>query len=229
MNRDLVIGILVSLALHAGAITYSEYCHNRRPAQAQEPQVATIELITMPKVESEKPDEDDAIYENRMQKSEQVFSPPVFNDVPRRVPEMASVQPLQPPERGKIAINKISIAITTPRSMGRRMDGLGEIFEMSKVDQIPEVILQVPPDYPYQLHSAGITGEVTVDCIVDFHGDVRNPFTGTSPHPEFGIAAVRAVSKWKFEPGQRRGRAVNTHVQVPIIFSINKSPFELHH
>ncbi len=124
-------------------------------------------------------------------------------------------------------MSKITIAL--PRSNGARPDGFGEIFEMSKVDQIPEVIVQFPPDYPYQLRSAGVTGEVMVDCIVDSHGDVRNAFALKSSQREFDTAAVRAVNKWKFQPGQRKGRAVNTHVQVPIVFSINRSPFSAGH
>ena len=34
-------------------------------------------------------------------------------------------------------------------------------------------------------------------------------------------AAVAAVSKWKFEPGQKEGRRVGTHMQVPIVFTLS--------
>ena len=39
---------------------------------------------------------------------------------------------------------------------------------------------------------------------------------------EFESAAVQAVSKWKFKPGRKGGRAVNTHMQVPIVFTLNE-------
>ncbi|MBI5770073.1 MAG: sigma-70 family RNA polymerase sigma factor [Verrucomicrobia bacterium] len=37
-------------------------------------------------------------------------------------------------------------------------------------------------------------------------------------------AAVEAVSQWKFAAGQKGGRAVNTHMQVPIVFSLATKP-----
>jgi protein TonB len=33
---------------------------------------------------------------------------------------------------------------------------------------------------------------------------------------------VQAVSKWKFRPGKKGGRNVNTKMQVPIVFSITE-------
>ena len=39
---------------------------------------------------------------------------------------------------------------------------------------------------------------------------------------EFGAAAVAAVSQWKFEPGTKGGRKVNTVQRVPIVFTVNE-------
>ncbi len=48
--------------------------------------------------------------------------------------------------------------------------------------------------------------------------------TGTAATPEtvqqFEVAAVEAVQKWKFTAGLKGGREVNTHLQVPIAFSL---------
>ncbi len=40
----------------------------------------------------------------------------------------------------------------------------------------------------------------------------------------FGSAAVQAVSQWTFQPGQMNGQSVNTHMRVPIVFSIASAP-----
>ncbi|MBL9189341.1 MAG: sigma-70 family RNA polymerase sigma factor [Opitutaceae bacterium] len=34
-------------------------------------------------------------------------------------------------------------------------------------------------------------------------------------------AAVEAVGQWKFKPGQKGGREVNTHMQIPIVFTLS--------
>ncbi len=49
---------------------------------------------------------------------------------------------------------------------------------------------------------------------------------GTGDKPDgaqlLEAAAVDAVSKWKFKAGRKGGREVGTHMQVPIVFSLNK-------
>ena len=70
------------------------------------------------------------------------------------------------------------------------------------------------------MRRAGITGDVLVEFIVDANGDVRNAFAVRSSQREFETAAVQAVSKWKFKPGRKGGRAVNTRMQQPITFSL---------
>jgi protein TonB len=134
------------------------------------------------------------------------------------------VQPLQPVLPGTVAMARIPI--TMPAGTGGTPEGFGEVYELSKVDQLPQAIVQVPPDYPLSMRSGGISGQVLVDCIVDAKGDVKHAYAAKSTRPQFELAAVLAVNKWKFQPGERHGRAVSTHVQVPILFSLNTSPFQ---
>ncbi|HEX2851683.1 MAG TPA: energy transducer TonB [Opitutaceae bacterium] len=94
-------------------------------------------------------------------------------------------------------------------------------FELVKLDQTPVVKTRVPPLYPSALRKANIEGEVLVDFVVTNEGKVVKAFAAKSSHREFEAAAVAAVSKWKFKPGTKGGRSVNTHMQVPIGFSLN--------
>ena len=65
-----------------------------------------------------------------------------------------------------------------------------------------------------------ITGEVLVDFVVDPSGNVRNATAVHSSQREFEESACAAVSKWKFRPGLKDGRAVYVHMQVPIVFTL---------
>jgi protein TonB len=96
-----------------------------------------------------------------------------------------------------------------------------EVFDISKLDQIPVATVQVRPQYPFEMRRAGISGQVVVDFIVDTSGLVHNAYAASSTQRDFESSAVQAVSKWRFRPGRKGGRAVNTHMQVPIVFTLN--------
>jgi RNA polymerase sigma factor (sigma-70 family) len=104
------------------------------------------------------------------------------------------------------------------RAASQRMT---QVFDISQLDQAPGPRFQARPQYPFEMRRAGISGEVVVDFIVDAEGEVRNAQAKRSSHAEFEPAAIEAVNKWKFNPGQKSGRAVATHMQVPIVFTLS--------
>jgi TonB family protein len=93
-------------------------------------------------------------------------------------------------------------------------------FEISKLDQTPRAKFQARPEYPVEMRTAGIPGEVVVDFIVDANGDVTNAKAIRSSRAEFESYAVAAVSKWKFAAGKKGGVDVPSRLQVPIVFTL---------
>ena len=86
----------------------------------------------------------------------------------------------------------------------------------------PVPTFQARPAYPFDLRRAGQSGEAVVDFVVDVFGRVVNAFVLRATHPDFGTAAVAAVTQWQFQPGRNaRGVPVPVHFQVPIVFTIN--------
>jgi TonB family protein len=105
----------------------------------------------------------------------------------------------------------------------QRAASSGQIFDISQLDQIPVARFQARPQYPFEMRRAGIGGEVVVDFIVDSEGNVQKAQAIRSSRTEFEAAAVESVSKWKFKPGRKGGADVLTHMQVPIVFSVDGS------
>lgn len=85
----------------------------------------------------------------------------------------------------------------------------------------PRVTSQRHPIYPYAMRASNMRGEVLVDFIVDIEGRVRNAYVVRSLNPSFDDPAVEAVRQWRFEPGRVGDRPVNTHMQVPVIFTLD--------
>lgn len=96
-----------------------------------------------------------------------------------------------------------------------------KVYDPKNLDQQPVARSQTRPLYPFEMRRNGIGGEAVVDFIVDTNGDVLNAYAVSSSRQEFEAAAVTAVSQWKFKPGRVRGENVNTHMQVPIRFTLN--------
>lgn len=72
--------------------------------------------------------------------------------------------------------------------------------------------------YPAVLREAGEAGEAQIEVIVDREGRVRLPQIRSATKPEFGWAAVTAVSQWLFETPRKADEPVDVRVIIPVEF-----------
>ena len=80
------------------------------------------------------------------------------------------------------------------------------------------------PSYPEMLRTAGITGHVLVEFVVDSTGRVRAGSLAIveSDHPLFASSVRRTVPSFRFTPALVQGRRVAQRVRVPFEFAIVK-------
>jgi protein TonB len=88
------------------------------------------------------------------------------------------------------------------------------------LDGVPRAKVQIPPEYPYAKKQTGESGSVTVEFDVDTSGRVIRAEAMSYTDREFVEPALRAVRKWRFEPGRRDGQAVPFRMTIPIEFGI---------
>jgi len=211
MRRDLIIGFVFTVGLEAAIAIGGDLTHFKaKPKVKEEDPVISI---VVPKIE---PDEPEVV--DDQPPTPQDIAPPMQNDVPQVVTPDSFVQQIEPPPPDVSALSKNIVKIPETRT---GLNGI-EVFDISKLDQQPVAKFQARPQFPFEMRRAGISGEVVVDFIVDTNGEVRNAFAAHSSQREFEAAAVQAVSKWKFRPGRKNGHAVFTHMQVPIVFTLNE-------
>ncbi|MEM9446461.1 MAG: energy transducer TonB [Verrucomicrobiota bacterium] len=91
-------------------------------------------------------------------------------------------------------------------------------FSMAELDKPAQAVFQGLPVYPPELQKKKLKGRAIITFIVGKDGRVQSPKAIKSDHPAFGKAAVDAVRKWKFEPGERDGKKVAMKMKVPISF-----------
>jgi len=74
------------------------------------------------------------------------------------------------------------------------------------------------PLYPLALVSNALTGDAVVEFLIQEDGAVRFPRIVRASRPEFGYAAVEAVSSWLFNPPKVNGEGVVTRARVELRF-----------
>lgn len=92
----------------------------------------------------------------------------------------------------------------------------------TKVDVKPVPVKTPPPIYPEELKREGVSGVVAVSIVIDEKGLVASATVVKSSNPNLNDAAIAAVKKWKFKPGQKDGEPVKTRVTIPINFSLDE-------
>ncbi len=217
MNKDLIIGIVASVALHF--LVINPFAGKTEAPKRTAPPKDEVLQFEMPPIEEEKEDVvkdlDDAPVENQL-------APPSLVDLPSVVPINAFTQTLTPPPPPGLTPSKGAINIPVMKPGANFGKGM-ELFDVSQLDQKPVLRVPVQPTYPYEMSRAGINGNVTVEFIISTNGDVTQAQVIKSSHREFEVPAIQAVLKWKFKPGRRGGRAVNVRASQLIEFNLDEN------
>jgi len=79
------------------------------------------------------------------------------------------------------------------------------------------LLKSVPPVYPALAKTNHVTGEVTLDALIDSTGKVTDVKVITGP-TLLRQAAMDALRLWKYEPALLDGHPVSTHLAVTVKF-----------
>lgn len=214
MRNDLYIGALVALWVHTALALVNPAV---KPPRLPEKDAGVIICEFHNPVEPPEPPPTPEVGDTAEVK-ELTVSTPRLPDVPRvALSDCITMAPTVVPEGTQIDPGVVTIPAGGPRKPG----GPGDILDVGSLDRAPLARFQAQPHYPFEMKRSGITGDVLVEFIVDANGVVREARAVRSSQREFEAAAVQAVGKWTFRPGQKGGRNVATRMQVPIVFSLN--------
>jgi len=99
-------------------------------------------------------------------------------------------------------------------------DALPAFGDYVYVEELPEAITKVPPEYPDIAREAGVDGTVLIQALVGKDGRVKDTKVVQSI-PMLDAAAVDAVAKWVFKPALSNNRPVAVWVAVPVRFTLH--------
>jgi periplasmic protein TonB len=100
--------------------------------------------------------------------------------------------------------------------------GLSMGVSVSGSDRDVMPLVQIHPDYPPRAQSRGIEGWVVVQFTITPVGTVRDAtIVDAQPKGVFDEAAIKAVSRWKYNPKVEEGTPVERRgVQVKLTFKL---------
>jgi TonB family protein len=102
-------------------------------------------------------------------------------------------------------------------------------MEVIKVDSggydVPPMLLELgAPTYPPEHKKKGLSGTVSICVLIDHKGIVRHVTVTQSDLPRiFELYAMQAGMNFKFKPGTRAGKVVNSRVCLPVQFRPKKN------
>lgn len=82
------------------------------------------------------------------------------------------------------------------------------------------VLQRVMPVYPPIMVRNKIPATVSVKCIIDRNGRVRDVEIVRSSFPPFNAAVIAALQQWTFTPGTLRGTPVDTYFELTANFGV---------
>ncbi|MEQ1831883.1 MAG: energy transducer TonB [Candidatus Eisenbacteria bacterium] len=177
----------------------------------------------------------------QMQVSDLAAPPPLSQDTP---PPQVQVSPAAAPPAAAIPVpvpdaeapqeqtimSQEEIATSTPgvseEGNGQQIvvapseDELPKFGDYVYVEELPEAITRVPPQYPDLAREAGVDGTVMVQALVGKEGKVKDVRVVKSI-PMLDEAAKTAVRQWVFKPALSNNKPVAVWVGVPVKFSLH--------
>lgn len=128
-------------------------------------------------------------------------------------PQLSSVDPLPP------ATAVAAPSASSATSLSTR-DSSPSLFRSSEVDELPELLTDLRPEYPDILRRAGVSGAVEVEYVVGKDGrvDSRSLQVLTTDHDRFTASVIQALRGARFKAARRNGQPVAVLVRQTVRF-----------
>jgi protein TonB len=222
MDTRLIISATAAAAFHAFVLLGFNHSHVQPPAKAKDAKVGVIPPPIVMELKDPEPPEDKSTELTPAPKGEAEQLKPQLDDPP--TPVNAIFEQVTE-KRRKVPVDVVSKISNVPvgewDGIGTTASRLPGILSPDLLDDAPRARSQVSPTYPAAERNAGITGEVVVEFVVDETGRVQQPRIVRSSRTGFELATLRAVEKWRFEPGKKDGRTVKFRMIVPVQFNLD--------
>jgi periplasmic protein TonB len=222
-KRRFAMPALCSVGLHAGLVLM--YAPESRLPLPLPPPTATLPITPREaEVPIPPPDEPDAASEPSPGPRRGIPAPS-GEDLDPGGPAGPFTVPIEPPSPGERGLRTLPGAPGVPDGVENGLS-LTRIetgpIDYTRLDRTPDARVRPSPVYPPAARRDGLEGSVVIDFAVDVNGGVVSARVVSSTAKVFEEPALAAVSKWRFEPGTRRGMPVSFRMRQTVLFNLNE-------
>lgn len=205
-----IMPVIIAAGLH-GALVFFSSDKNPPPPSHVFPDLPVLPPV--PRIEISDPPADTG--EAGAGKAEPL---PSQADIPRPATEDIFTINVTPSAE---SIKPVTVLPANPSALigpGEIGNGIGRpsLPNIGNLDHVPRATVRPAPNYPGHMRSTD--GSVTVEFVVDTSGRVITAEAVRWTHRDFVEPAVRAVLRWRFEPGTINGHKVSFRMAIPIEF-----------
>lgn len=226
MRTDLIIGIITALGLHAGFIYGGEVIFGKEKSQEEVVVIEEVSLLDQeeepppppPQVDGEESNEPVEILPEEFLAATIGEPPPSATAMGALVQVVRPDRPRPPRPDGMERFSVPTGAQTAAQAAG---SAAINIFDISQLDTQPQPRVQIPPEYPFALKRAGVTGRVVARITVNEQGRVVEVIIESSTQRDFEKPVIDALYKWRFSQGMKDGKPVPFYMRAPFDFNIN--------
>ena len=83
-----------------------------------------------------------------------------------------------------------------------------------------KLVYKVDPEYPDDVRSRGIQGDVVLRAVVSLKGTVLSLTSVSSPNSQLTEAAIKAVNEWRYQPSLLNGEPIETATTITVNFQL---------
>jgi len=128
-----------------------------------------------------------------------------------------------PPDFRSVAMKDMaSTAVAAPAPITPTPEG--GVLRVGGGVTAPRLVTKVAPQYSEEMRQARVEGTVVLTIVVGSDGTAHEITVLKSLRPDMDQKAIEAVSRWKFQPGEKDGKPVNVMATVEVNFRLLDTP-----
>ncbi|MBI9080515.1 MAG: energy transducer TonB [Pseudodesulfovibrio sp.] len=160
--------------------------------------------------------------EKQRKRLEEKIKPPEMlpkkKSAPKKTKEIKPVMDLHVPSFSANVHPALTSGMVLPAGA---LGGIG--FNLDEVDESPQVLRDVPPEYPFGAKRNHIEGQIVIRMLVTKDGTpTKFSIHSADPTGIFEKTSLAAAKRWRFKPGRYAGKDVDTWVLLPFNFKMTQ-------